>query len=73
MARVSSESSAGSSMASTIKAYSVPLILLAAAIFYQLYVIPKSFPPSHYDVLGIKRYSAIEEVEGAYEKLSAKW
>ncbi|CAK9138133.1 unnamed protein product [Ilex paraguariensis] len=62
-----------SSMASTLKAYSIPLILFTAAIVFQLCVIPRSFPPSHYDVLGIKRYSSIEEVTLAYEKLSSKW
>ncbi|KAE8124010.1 hypothetical protein FH972_018922 [Carpinus fangiana] len=73
MARVSSEPSARPSMASTIKAYSVPLILFAAAICFQLFVIPKSFPASHYDVMGIKKYSSVEEVEAAYEKLSSEW
>ncbi|KAJ7956418.1 putative DNAJ heat shock N-terminal domain-containing protein [Quillaja saponaria] len=72
--RVPSEPVARSySMASTIKAYSLPLILFAGAIFYQLFVIPKAFPSSHYDVLGIKRYSSIEEVKEAYEKLDSKW
>lgn len=52
MPRVGSETpapSSSSSMASTIKAYTVPLILFVAAMFYQLFVIPKSFPVSHYD------------------------
>jgi hypothetical protein len=38
-----------SSMASIIKAYSLPAILFAAAMFYQLFLIPNAFPPSHYD------------------------
>ncbi|XP_022134959.1 uncharacterized protein LOC111007081 [Momordica charantia] len=62
-----------SSVASTIKAYVVPLILFSVAVFYQLIVIPISFPTSHYDVLGIKRYSSVDEVKEAYEKLSVKW
>lgn len=62
-----------SSMASTIKSYSVPLILFSVAVFYQLVVIPISFPTSHYDVLGIKRYSSVDEVKEAYGKLSIKW
>ncbi|KAF8399510.1 hypothetical protein HHK36_015377 [Tetracentron sinense] len=62
-----------SSMVSFLKTYSVPLFLLSLAIFFQLFVIPSSFPPSHYDVIGIKRYSSIEEVTEAYEKLSSKW
>ncbi|KAF2311303.1 hypothetical protein GH714_021603 [Hevea brasiliensis] len=64
---------ASSSFLSPIKAYAVPLFLFALAIFYQLVVLPRSFPPSHYDVLGIKSYSSIEEVKNAYEKLSSKW
>eukprot|EP00258_Populus_trichocarpa_P015941 XP_006373458.1 dnaJ homolog subfamily C member 16 [Populus trichocarpa] len=62
-----------SSMASKIKAYSVPLFLFSLSVFYQLVVLPRSFPASHYDVLGIKRYSSVEEVKEAYDKLSSKW
>ncbi|XP_002514733.2 uncharacterized protein LOC8263406 [Ricinus communis] len=58
---------------SAVKAYAVPFFLFALSIFYQLVVLPRSFPLSHYDVLRIKRYSSIEEVENAYEKLSSKW
>ncbi|KAF9623693.1 hypothetical protein IFM89_003838 [Coptis chinensis] len=61
------------SFISLIRAYLLPLVLVSFAIFFQLFVIPSSFPPSHYDVLGIKMDSTVEEVEGAYEKLSAKW
>ncbi|KDP31275.1 hypothetical protein JCGZ_11651 [Jatropha curcas] len=64
---------ASSSYPSLIKAYAVPFFLFAVSIFYQLVVLPRSFPPSHYDVLGIKRFSSIEEVKDAYEKLSSKW
>ncbi|KAJ0105217.1 hypothetical protein Patl1_18786 [Pistacia atlantica] len=60
-------------MASTIKAYAVPLTLFLLALYYQLVVLPRSFPPSHYEVLGMKRHSSIEEVKDAYEKLSSKW
>ncbi|KAJ6290594.1 hypothetical protein OIU78_026356 [Salix suchowensis] len=62
-----------SSLASKIKAYSVPLFLFSLSVFYQLIVLPRSFPTSHYDVLGIKRYSPAEEVKEAYDKLSSKW
>lgn len=51
----------------------MPLILFAAAMFFQLFVIPKSFPPSNYDILGIKMYSSIEEVREAYENISSAW
>ncbi|XP_048329679.2 uncharacterized protein LOC107419220 isoform X2 [Ziziphus jujuba] len=73
MARTASGSAARPSMVSTIKAYSLPLLLFFGALFFQLVLIPKSFPPSYYDVLGIKRYSSIEEVNEAYKELSSKW
>ncbi|XP_057805141.1 uncharacterized protein LOC131020390 [Salvia miltiorrhiza] len=58
---------------SFIKAYYIPLLLLATSIFFQLVVLPRSFPPSHYDVLGIPKYSSIEEVTRAYEKITSRW
>ncbi|KAF6148153.1 hypothetical protein GIB67_011928 [Kingdonia uniflora] len=60
-------------MASPLKAYSIPVLFLFLAIAFQLFITPSKFPPSHYDVLGIKRYSSIEEVDEAYEKISSKW
>ncbi|CAK7344469.1 unnamed protein product [Dovyalis caffra] len=60
-------------MASTIKAYGVPLFLFSLSVFYQLVVLPRCFPPSHYDVLEVKRHSSVEEVREAYEKFSSKW
>lgn len=60
-------------MPSALKAYWLPLLLLSASIVFQLFVIPLSFPHSHYDVLGVKRYCSIEEVEEAYMKLMSKW
>ncbi|ONK75426.1 uncharacterized protein A4U43_C03F16720 [Asparagus officinalis] len=56
-----------------MKRYSVPLVLFAVGLFFQLVVLPNSYPPSHYDVLGIKPYSSIEDVTEAYEKLSSRW
>ncbi|KAK1565010.1 hypothetical protein Q3G72_016772 [Acer saccharum] len=58
---------------SKMKAYSVPLFLFVLALFYQLFLLPRSFPPSHYDVLGIKRYTSIEQVKSAYDELYSKW
>ncbi|KAK2655544.1 hypothetical protein Ddye_008596 [Dipteronia dyeriana] len=58
---------------SKMKAYSVPLVLFVLALFYQLLLLPRSFPPSHYDVLGIKRYTSIEQVKSAYDELYSKW
>ncbi|XP_022843383.1 uncharacterized protein LOC111366932 [Olea europaea var. sylvestris] len=62
-----------SSVKSTLKVYSVPLLLFALSIFFQLIVVPRNFPTSHYDVLGIRKYSSIEEVNQAYEKITSKW
>ncbi|CAL5444912.1 unnamed protein product [Camellia sinensis] len=64
---------AKSSPVSALKAYWFPLILFAPSMFYQLLILPRSYPPSHYDVLGIKRYSSMEQVTEAYEKFSSKW
>ncbi|EPS69605.1 hypothetical protein M569_05158, partial [Genlisea aurea] len=86
------------SIKSTLKAYSLPIILLAAALFFQLVVLPRNYPPSYYDgqsytvpnqfypylvsefwrvmiftVLGIPRYSSVEQVIQAYENINAKW
>ncbi|KAI3987681.1 hypothetical protein MKX01_028415 [Papaver californicum] len=62
-----------SSSISLLKAYLFPLILLSLAIYFQLFIVPSSFPLSYYDVLGIKHYSSIEEVTEAYENFSSKW
>ncbi|CAL5441662.1 unnamed protein product [Camellia sinensis] len=64
---------AKSSPVSVLKAYWFPLILFASTMFYQLLILPRSYPPSHYDVLGIMRYSFMEQVTEAYEKFSSKW
>ncbi|KAF5933729.1 hypothetical protein HYC85_029900 [Camellia sinensis] len=64
---------AKSSPVSVLKAYWFPLILFASTMFYQLLILPRSYPPSHYDVLGITRYSFMEQVTEAYEKFSSKW
>ncbi|GMQ10698.1 hypothetical protein CsSME_00053601 [Camellia sinensis var. sinensis] len=64
---------AKSSPVSALKAYWFPLILFASSMFYQLLILPRSYPPSRYDVLGIKRYSSMEQVTEVYEKFSSKW
>ncbi|WOK97578.1 hypothetical protein Cni_G06286 [Canna indica] len=53
------------------KRYSLPTILFALGFFFQLVLLPRSFPPTHYDVLGVKRNASIEEVTFAYENLTA--
>ncbi|GAB2289674.1 hypothetical protein Dimus_023981 [Dionaea muscipula] len=63
----------GSPLYSTMKAYWMPLTLFSLSMFFQLFVLPNSFPPSHYDVLDIGGDSSIEQVREAYEKLTSKW
>ncbi|OAY62782.1 DnaJ subfamily C member 10 [Ananas comosus] len=56
-----------------LKRYWIPILLFALGLFFQLVVLPSSYPPTHYDVLGVKRYASIEEVTKAYEEISNKW
>lgn len=49
MARVPISQSPSTSVVSTIRAYALPLIFFAGAMFYQLVAIPNAFPPSRYD------------------------
>ncbi|TYI35612.1 hypothetical protein ES332_A03G088300v1 [Gossypium tomentosum] len=59
--------------ATKIKAYAVPAVLFSLSMLYQLVLLPRAFPPSHYDVLGLKTYCSMEEVKEAYENLESKW
>ncbi|RYR45058.1 hypothetical protein Ahy_A08g041303 isoform A [Arachis hypogaea] len=61
------------SMASTLRAYALPLILFAFAMLYQLLLIPNYFPPSHYDVLKIDTYSPVDKVRDSYHTLQSNW
>ncbi|WVZ19087.1 hypothetical protein V8G54_006409 [Vigna mungo] len=74
MPRVSANPSSSRlfSVASTVRAYALPIILFAGAMYYQLFVIPNAFPRSHYDVLQIESYSSVDKVQEAYEKLESK-
>ncbi|XP_047148246.1 uncharacterized protein LOC124820564 isoform X2 [Vigna umbellata] len=74
MPRVSANPSSSRffSMASTVRAYTLPIILFAGAMYYQLFVIPNAFPRSHYDVLQIESYSSVDKVKEAYENLESK-
>ncbi|KAG9451366.1 hypothetical protein H6P81_011331 [Aristolochia fimbriata] len=56
-----------------LKRYALPLTLFSLSIIFQLIVVPSTFPPSHYDVLGVRQFSSIQEVTEAYEKLTEKW
>lgn len=41
------------SVASTVRAYALPIVLFAGAMYYQLFVIPNAFPSSHYDGISL--------------------
>ncbi|XP_042402761.1 uncharacterized protein LOC121992445 isoform X2 [Zingiber officinale] len=56
-----------------IKRYSLPLILFGLGFFFQLVVLPKSFPPTYYDVLHLKRNASVEEVDHSYHNLMSKF
>ncbi|KAJ3673381.1 hypothetical protein LUZ60_006755 [Juncus effusus] len=56
-----------------LKKYWLPLILFGVGLFFQLVVLPSSYPPSHYHVLELGKYASVEEVEEAYERLSQEW
>ncbi|KAF6999933.1 hypothetical protein CFC21_015906 [Triticum aestivum] len=56
-----------------LRRYWLTILLAAAGFLFQLLVLPKSFPPSHYDALGIQRFAPVEKVVEAYELLSKEW
>ncbi|KQK15065.1 uncharacterized protein LOC100831408 [Brachypodium distachyon] len=56
-----------------VRRYWLPILFAAAGFLFQLLVLPKSFPPSHYDALGVERYAPVERVVEAYERLSKEW
>ncbi|KAM7269149.1 hypothetical protein ACFE04_024646 [Oxalis oulophora] len=60
-------------MGSISWAYSLPVALFSLFVFYQLLVLPRTFVPSHYDALGIQRFSSVETVEAAYKNISFNW
>ncbi|KAH7656401.1 Protein-disulfide reductase protein [Dioscorea alata] len=61
------------SLLSFLRRYSVPLVLFGLGLFFQLVLLPSSYPRSHYEVLGVRHLATIEEVTEAYEKISLKW
>ncbi|VVA91800.1 unnamed protein product [Arabis nemorensis] len=61
------------SMPSVLRAYAAPITLFVLSMFFQLFLLPRSFPPSHYDVLGVKMYSSVDDVREAYESIASKW
>ncbi|KAL1823793.1 hypothetical protein ACET3Z_010571 [Daucus carota] len=58
---------------SIVKAYSIPLLLFSLSLYCQLIMVPRCFPSSHYDVLGINMHSSVEQVTHAYHHLTANW
>uniref|UniRef100_A0ACD5YY71 Uncharacterized protein n=1 Tax=Avena sativa TaxID=4498 RepID=A0ACD5YY71_AVESA len=56
-----------------VRRYWLPILLSAAGFLFQLFVLPKSFPPSHYDALRIQRFAPVERVVEAYGILSKEW
>lgn len=62
-----------SSISSVLRAYAAPIFIFALSMFFQLFLLPRSFPTSHYDVLGVKTYGSVDEVREAYESIASKW
>ncbi|CAN6219625.1 unnamed protein product [Urochloa humidicola] len=56
-----------------VRRYWLPILLFTAGFLFQLLVLPRHFPPTHYDVLGIERFASVERVVEAYERLSKEW
>uniref|UniRef100_A0A0E0EEU5 J domain-containing protein n=1 Tax=Oryza meridionalis TaxID=40149 RepID=A0A0E0EEU5_9ORYZ len=56
-----------------VRRYWLPILLAAAGFLFQLLVLPISFPPTHYDALGIEKFAPVERVVEAYEQLSKEW
>jgi len=56
-----------------VRRYWLPILLFTAGFLFQLLVLPRHFPRTHYDVLGIERFAPAERVVEAYERLSKEW
>ncbi|GJN10921.1 hypothetical protein PR202_ga29069 [Eleusine coracana subsp. coracana] len=56
-----------------VRRYWLPILLITAGFLFHLLVLPHSYPPTHYDVLGIERFAPVEKVVEAYEHLSKEW
>ncbi|XP_066398105.1 uncharacterized protein [Miscanthus floridulus] len=56
-----------------VRRYWLPILLFTAGFLFQALVLPRHFPPTHYDVLGIERFAPVERVVEAYEWLSKEW
>ncbi|KAL6657022.1 hypothetical protein ACP70R_004802 [Stipagrostis hirtigluma subsp. patula] len=56
-----------------VRRYWLPILLFTAGFLFQLLVLPHSYPPTHYDVLGVEMFAPVERVAEAYERLSKEW
>ncbi|ONM25555.1 DNAJ heat shock N-terminal domain-containing protein [Zea mays] len=56
-----------------VRRYWLPILLFTAGFLFQVLVLPRHFPPTHYDVLGVERFASVERVVEAYESLSKEW
>jgi hypothetical protein len=55
------------------KRYAIPTFLVVLSVIWQLFILPTSFPRSHYDVIGVKQNSTSEEIIEAYQRLTLQW
>ncbi|KAG2321275.1 hypothetical protein Bca4012_055790 [Brassica carinata] len=65
--------SPSSSMPSVLRAYAAPIFIFVLSMFFQLFLLPRSFPTSHYDILGVKTYGSVDDVREAYDAIASKW
>ncbi|CAD6216982.1 unnamed protein product [Miscanthus lutarioriparius] len=56
-----------------VRRYWLPILLFTAGFLFQVLVLPRHIPPTHYDVLGVERFAPVERVVEAYESLSKEW
>ncbi|KAL6841734.1 hypothetical protein ACP4OV_028246 [Aristida adscensionis] len=56
-----------------VRRYWLPILLFTAGFLFQILVLPGSYPPTHYDVLGVEMFAPVERVVEAYERLSKEW
>lgn len=69
LSRVPAKPEATFSVVSTLKAYFIPFILFSASLLYQLIVIPRAFPRSHYDgesTLWLIHYNSVSQMYSTF-------
>ncbi|CAH8391081.1 unnamed protein product [Eruca vesicaria subsp. sativa] len=70
---MANETPSSPSIPSVLRAYAAPIFIFVLSMFFQLFLLPRSFPTSHYDVLGVKMYGSVDEVREAYEAIASNW